>query len=341
MSPDPLDRVPERQRDAAKAAVRAALGGAQVTALRPAAGGASGALTYRVDAGSRSYLLRLETGLNALQNPHHYPCMKAAADAGIAPPLRFADPQQGVALMDFVTQRPLQEYPGGPPALARDLGALIRRLQDETSFPSHPISYLELLDRMLSSVIGSRVFAPGLLDPHRAGLERIREAYPWNGTALVSSHNDPNPRNILFDGTRLWLVDWETSCSNDALTDVAVVTHELAGTPELQDAILRSWLGREPDRATHARLFLMQQLTRMYFACVLFRLFAADPNREPDSTLEALTPAEFVAALQAGRLKVGTPEVLYAFGKMFLAGFLAGLSAPGFADALVVARQSH
>jgi aminoglycoside phosphotransferase (APT) family kinase protein len=339
MSESLFDPVPEPVRATARSVLDTALGPARVTAIRPVSGGASGALTVRVDAGERAYLLRIEMGLNALRNPGHYACMKAAAEAGIAPPLRFVDPERGVALMDFVTQRPLAEYPGGPPALVGDLGGLIRRLQDSAVFPAPQIGYLELIGRMLTFLRRSRVFAAGLLDPHAEGFERIREAYPWDPAALVSSHNDPNPRNILFDGARLWLVDWETAYQNDALTDLAVVTHELAGAPELQQALLRSWLGREPDRATSARLVLMRQLTRLFFACVIFRRFAGDPSRPPDPDLGAMTPAEFVAAVQSGRLRVGTPEVLYAFGKMFLAGFFAGLIAPGFEEALALSRH--
>jgi len=65
------------------------------------------------------------------------------------------------------------------------------------------------------------------LDPHLEGFETIRAAYPWDASALVSSHNDPNPRNILFDGQRLWLVDWELRFRNDPLTDIAILMQEL------------------------------------------------------------------------------------------------------------------
>jgi len=334
MSTDLFEGVPPVPRELARAAVRAALGEQKVTGLAPVPGGASGALTYRVDANGASYLLRIERGMNALQNPYHYACMKSAAEAGVAPRLHHVDPEQGVALMDFVVQRPLDEYAGGAPALVRDMGRLVRRLQDSSAFPRPGISYPDLIDRMFGFVRASRVFAPGVLDAHWEGLQRLRAAYRWDPAALVSSHNDPNPRNILFDGSRLWLVDWETSCRNDPLTDPAVLSHELASTPELQDVLLRSWLGREADPLTRARFVLMRQLSRLYFASVLFRLFTEDSSRTPDADLKALTPAEFVAAIRDGRLRVGTPEVLYEFGKMFLAGFREELAAPGYQEAL-------
>jgi aminoglycoside phosphotransferase (APT) family kinase protein len=338
MSSDPFDAVPSARRDSARSAVREVLGSTPVSALRPVSGGAS-ALVYRIDTSERPYLLRIESSASGLHHRDHYAAMNSAVEAGIAPRLHFANPDQGISVMDFVAQRPLQEYPGGVPTLVRDLGTLVRRLQDSVAFPTPPIFYEEVIRRMFAFLRGSRVFAAGLLDPHHEGLERIAEAYPWNHDARVASHNDPNPRNILFDGTRLWLIDWELGYRNDPITDVAILTHELAGTPELQSELVRSWLGRAPDPATNARLVLMQQLTRLFFACATFRHFAADPNRVPDPDLTALTGAEFVAAIQQGRLRIGTPELLFAWGKMFLAGFRHGLTTPGFEEALFAARQ--
>ena len=331
MNDEPLAPIASDRRDAARAALAAALGSAPVRALHPLTGGAS-ALAYRVDTDERPYLLRIESSRPGFQSAEHYACMQQAAYAGIAPALRHVDAEHGVAVMDFVVQRPLHEFPGGPPALCRDLGALLRRLQESTAFPVPRIRYLELVGQMLRGVHRSHAFTPGLLDPHVAGFERIRAAYPWDDASLVSSHNDPNPRNVLFDGTRLWLVDWETSFRNDPLVDVAVVSHELAATPELQEVLLRGALGREPDRPERARFALLRQVTRLYFACVIFRGFAE--RAEPDADLTALTPTEFVAAIEAGRLRIGTPELLYQWGKLFLAAFQAGLSDPDFEVAL-------
>jgi aminoglycoside phosphotransferase (APT) family kinase protein len=314
------------------------LGSARVVELRPVLGGAS-ALAYRVETDQRPVLLRVESSHGAPRSAEHYVCMQMAADAGIAPALRHVDAERGVAIMDFVTQRPLQEYPGGASALCTDLGRLVRKLQESTAFPAPRTGYLDLVGRMLGAVHGSRVFSAGLLDPHLAGFQRIRDAYPWDDSAHVSSHNDPNPRNVLFDGERLWLIDWETSGRNDRFADVAVLSHELAATPELQDVLLRNALGREPDRATRARLQLMRQVTRLYFACVILRGFAS--RAEPDPDLAALTPGEFVSAIQTGRLRIGTPELLYAWGKMFLAAFRAGLVAPDFEAALEVVASRN
>src|SRR6516165_8342361 len=171
MSASAFDVVPDPLRASARSAIGAVAGQRPVSRLERVTGGASGAATYRVDVAERSYLLRIESGLNARTNPNHYACMRAAAEAGVAPRLHFSDPDHGVAVMDFVTQQPLQSYPGGPPALVSDLGALIRRLQGGAVFPPAEIRYTDLVRRMLEFVVQSRVFADGLLARHVEGFE--------------------------------------------------------------------------------------------------------------------------------------------------------------------------
>jgi hypothetical protein len=61
--------------------------------------------------------------------------------------------------------------------------------------------------------------------------------------------------------------------------------------------------------------------------------------RRRSSRATAPTPDEFRAAIASGRFRPTGPETLYVLGKMFLAGFLSGLSDPRFEEALVVARQ--
>ena len=328
MSDDLLNSIPEAHRQTAREALAAAFGASPISSLTPVIGGASGALTWRADVKDRPYLLRVETKRDFFRDPARgFACMQAAAAAGVAPALVHAEP--GVAIMDFIVQRPLTEHPGGPAGIARELGELAARLQATPAFP--PLAdYLPLLNGMLNHLLGSGAFAPGLLDRHVAGFEAIRAVYPWEPSSLVSSHNDPNPRNILFDGERLWLIDWELSFRNDPLVDVAIIANDFAHTPEAEAALLTAWLGRAPDAHLRARLVLMRQLTRLFYGCLL----AAAAGGASESDLTPMSVDAFRAAYMRGELKVGEPETMRALRKMVLAAYLDGLSAPGFEEAL-------
>jgi len=133
---DVFAAIAEDRRAAALAAIASVADPASVTGISPTTAGASGASTLRIDAGSASYLLRLEVGRDGFRNPRRsYPCLRAAADADIAPAVHHADEEAGVVLMDFVVTRPLTAFPGGEPALVRTLGEMVARFRRRRRSP--------------------------------------------------------------------------------------------------------------------------------------------------------------------------------------------------------------
>lgn len=287
MNTDPFAALTPQQREAANAALSAVMGDLPVEALTPVSGGASGAAIFRVAAGANAYFLRIEGPDSPLlrRNPHRHACTRLAAEARIAPRLHFLDAATGVSVSDFIERRPLAEFPGGPVALAEALGTLLRGLQDGPAFPTL-VHYPDLLVQMLDHVQAANKFAPGELDPHRARLDALRAAGDWDEAHLVASHNDPNLGNILFDGTRLWLIDWEAGYANHPMVDVSIVLDGLAANAEQERALLRAWRRREPDAAMHAELAAVRGMTRLYYAC-----FLLDAASSPDDDVHRLGEA--------------------------------------------------
>ncbi|WP_375789443.1 phosphotransferase [Bradyrhizobium sp. Pha-3] len=324
-----LDILPPVQRETAHAALREVIGTAAIDAITPISGGATSARLFRIDAGGENFLLRIEGVPSPLRNPYQYASLRIASEAGIAPRLYYANEMSRVAVMDFVQRRPLGRYPGGPPALAKALGELLARLQATPPFPAF-VGYPEIVARLWAHVCRTGLFAPGVLDRCNDHLERIRAAYIWDEANSVSSHNDSLPANILFDGNRLWMIDWESAYRTDPLVDLAIVGDSFARTPELEEILHRAWLGRPLDEPLRARLRLVRALTRLYYVGVLFSASATAPRAAPDTSLAAPTLTELAAAARAGRVRIDTPAAKHVLGKMFLASFLADVATPGF-----------
>ncbi|MGN6149357.1 MAG: phosphotransferase [Rhizomicrobium sp.] len=315
-----FDVIPEPKRDAAKAAVAATCGSRDPDRLVPLSGGASGALILRVEAGAQRALLRVEGTPSPLRNPHQYISMRIASDAGIAPKLLHVDEANGIAVIDFIEQKPLQDYPGGPRALAQAMGGMLRRVQDTPLFPFF-VEYPDIVARLFAHVRRTGLFAPGLLDRHVEHLADLDAAHGWDNALAVSSHNDLNARNILFDGERLWLIDWESAYRNDPLVDLAVLLDNIAPTPELEDALVQAWQGRGLDHGQRRRLAYVRALTRLYFAGVLLSASATVPRDVPDNDLSVPALADF-------QPKPGTLEGIHMAGKIYLASFLSGAAVP-------------
>ena len=278
-------------------------------------------------------MLRIEGPAGPLRNPHQYISMRIAAAAGIAPRLHYTNEVTRVAVMDFIEHHPLASYPGGSLALAQALGKLLRRVQSTPPFPRF-VEYPDIVTRLWAHVCRTGLFAPGVLDMINEQLAYIRETYVWNSATLLSSHNDPLPSNILFDGERLWMIDWESSYRNDPLVDVAIMLDSFATTPELENALLEAWLSRIADEALYDRLAQVRALTRLYYAGVLLSASATAPRAAPDTDLAAPTLAEFREAIHNGQLKPGSTATKHVLGKMFLASFITGVTPPGFISAV-------
>jgi hypothetical protein len=246
----------------------------------------------------------------------------------MAPPVRYVDAESGVAIMDFIGGQPLTAHLGGATGLARALGQLTARLRSAPPFPSMG-DYPDVIATLLDHLDKGGLFAPGELAPHAEGLARVRRLLDWGSAPMAAAHNDPNPRNLLFDGERLWLIDWELAASNDPLADLAILSTELAAGPEAETALLEGAFGNSPDDRLLARLHVMRLLTRLFYGCIVLENFIPPPGSPPD-TLAAYTPTEFRTAVADGALTSGSQSAAYAFGKMSLAAFLAGLRSSAF-----------
>jgi hypothetical protein len=205
---------------------------------------------------------------------------------------------------------------------------MLGRVQATPPFPRF-VEYPDIVDRLWTHVCRTGLFARGVLDADTERLARIREVYVWDSDKSVSSHNDPIPSNILFDGERLWMIDWESAYRNDPLVDVAIVLDNLTSSPELESVLLQAWHGRQLDETLRARLELIRALTRLYYAGVLFSASAVASRPTPDTDLTAATLPELQQAIRDGGLKPGAPETKHVLGKMFLASFFCGVSPPG------------
>ena len=335
---DPFESLPSDRRELGRAALASCARGHDIGRVTRLKGGVSGALIFRVDTTQRSFALRMEPDRVALEHRRRgFSCMTAAAAVGAAPRVFFADPTSGIAVMDFIDAKPIATHPGGRGGVARELGGLIARIQTTEPFPPLLDGDKDTIASALRLLEASGLFAAGLLERHRDELARIRAAVPWDPSVLVSSHNDPNPRNLLFDGVRLWLVDWELASRNDRLFDLAIATTEIANTPELESALLAAALGRLPDATLRARLRVVRQLTQLFYGCISLDAVKAERSEQEES-LDAMSRAQFQAAVARGSL--APAEIGYLFGKMSLAAFIDGCSAPDFEESLALASQA-
>src|ERR1035438_9652797 len=77
---------------------------------------------------------------------------------------------------------------------------------------------------------------------------------------------------MLFDGSRLWMVDWEAAFQNDRYTDLAVVANMLVANETEEQTYLEEYFGAPPDSYQTSRFYLMRQLAHMFYTLAFLSL---------------------------------------------------------------------
>ena len=181
---------------------------------------------------------------------------RAAAEAGFAPALIHAGP--GVLVTRFLGARTLDAA-----AVRADLPRITALLRDfHTLMPAHvqgtatlfwPFHVIRDYARTLRAA--DSPFAPRLPEflALSARLEAAQIPLP-----LVFGHNDLLPANLLDDGQRLWLVDYEYAAFSTALFDLAGLTSNAGCDEGETDAVLHAYFGQPPGPGLRRAMAAMQ-----------------------------------------------------------------------------------
>lgn len=191
-------------------------------AIEPIAAGMSGAGVYRVGA---AHVLKVSDPTEPLEVWQRKAEIQAsAATAGIAPAILHTDEARRAIVTAFVADRGFAAWITSPETRATAIETLGRTLRaiHELPIPEGAIvpDSLALLAK----------FEAGLEDfpiPATVGeaiARVVSDVPPEHGRAIVLSHNDVNPTNLVFDGEHLLLLDWETAAPNEAFYDLAAVS---------------------------------------------------------------------------------------------------------------------
>lgn len=209
----------------------------------PLAGGMTNVNFTVTDAGRR-YLVRIGGDIpeHMISRRFEHEAARAAHAAGLSPAVRHA--ADDVLVLDFIDGRTLTAADVRDPANLDRLATLIRRCHRE--IPRHwrgpaPIFWPFQVIRDYAHTLRD---TPGDLAPLLAAADLLeRAAGPVD---IVFGHNDLLPANLIDDGTRLWLLDWEYAGFNTPLFDLGGLASNAGMTPDERTALLAAYFGRAP-----------------------------------------------------------------------------------------------
>ncbi len=326
--------IPEDKKTAVERGLREAFGVTEFEDIQMLTAGLSSALIFRIVVQGRPYLLRVIMRTDAIADPtRQFACMKAGEKAGLAPRIWYTNVEDRISITDFVNAKPFPKAE----ALAR-IPKTIRTLHALPPFPQ-AVNYLDAMDRFIENFRVASILPDSETADAFELYTQVREVYPRVEADMVSSHNDLKPENVLFDGERVWLVDWEAGFLNDRYLDLAVVGNFVATNEEEEKTLLREYFGAEPTQYQLARFYLMRQILHMSYAAVFCLMRAAVKPVDPETKVRHYR--HFHDRVWTGEISLAGDDERVEYARAHLKQGLAEMHLPRFTEALQIVRDFH
>jgi thiamine kinase-like enzyme len=252
--------IPENKQLAITKALQKAFNADAFENIQQLTKGLSGALVFKITVRGMSYLLRIVTRDDTKDKPADYfDCLKTVANAGLAPRIHHLDVEEKISITDFIEDR---NFP--IPEARMKMADALRELHALPKF-SNRLNYVDASDAFLQKFLASGIVPRDSVKKLIELYEPIGKVYPRNDQDnLVSCHNDVKRDNIIFDGVRPWLVDWEAARLNDRYVDLAAIANFVVKNDEDETDFLKRYFGETFDEYKQARFFLMKQIVHLF-----------------------------------------------------------------------------
>ena len=234
-------------------------------AVRPLSGGITNR-NFRVDTGDGSYVVRLpgeHTELLGVDRAGEVEAARRAAALGIGPGVFGVLPGPGTVITEFVEGIALADGAGlsssGRLETVVDAVASLHRSGPLAS--AFPV--FRVIERHAVDAVAHGVMLPDGHVELAALMGRIEAVFVSLGDAPVACHNDLLPSNVLFDGDRAWLIDYEYAGMNHAMFDLANLSVNAGFDDPADDRLLDCYADDRPPDTWRAQLALMKVVSEM------------------------------------------------------------------------------
>ncbi|MCP4005586.1 MAG: phosphotransferase family protein [bacterium] len=226
---------------------------------QPVGGGITNS-NFLVEDGGRRHFVRIGTDIprHGVMRFHERAASRAAHAAGISPEVLHCE--DGAMVLQFIEGRALQAEDVREPETLERIVSLLKCCHSE--IPTHlrgpaMVFWVFHVLRDYAHTLreaGSRNLAalPRFL---KIATELERAV---GQISLVFGHNDLLAANLIDDGERLWLIDWDYAGFNSPLFDLGGLASNNEFSAASEEALLQHYFGNAPDDALRHRYAAMK-----------------------------------------------------------------------------------
>ncbi|MFI7124356.1 phosphotransferase [Nonomuraea sp. NPDC050153] len=201
---------------------------------------------YKVTTPGGAYVVRVwasDSSLLGIDRDAEHACTLAAAAAGVGAPVHAYLPELGVLVVGFLPGRTFTEADLRDPANLPRLAQACRRLHAGPRFV-RDFDMFEVQRHYLGIVRERGYRLPADYLDFMPAVDNIRKCLEIRAEGTVPCNNDLLPGNILDDGQRLWLIDYEYAGNNDPCFELGNIWSESDLPLGHLDELVTAYYGR-------------------------------------------------------------------------------------------------
>lgn len=311
--------IDSTQRQLIDNAIQSAFPDKEWRLLEALGGGLSTSQLYKLEVDKQICVARLSDPADPHNNlVREYDAMKLAAEQDLAPTVFHADAQTGVALIGFVEGLPLHTSLTDGTTFMHSLAKLNRTLHQGHRFQKDmPLTAkvefvfkqmapdLAATELVKNAMMQMRMIEPLLNDPDD---ER-------------PSHCDINPGNLLFDGERLWLIDWAAAAQESFYFDLACCSNFFfyRGV-ENEQLFLQTYFERPLTKLEQEKYARMRTFVHIYYGIMFLYISGMQGARLlAQKEIDSLPMyAQFMSSVGQGKERMDNPKSQQRLGLIYL-----------------------
>jgi thiamine kinase-like enzyme len=220
---------------------------------------------YQVTTPDGSFVARISADgseLLAIDRDCEYRNSLAAAAAGAGAPVVEYRPRDRLLVIGYIDGRTFSAADVAGDENIPRIAAACRRLHGGDRF-GNDFDMFDIQRRYLSVARARGFTIPAGYDDLAPQFSAAEKALAVRAEGTVPCNNDLLPANLIDDGERIWLIDYELSGNNDACFELGNIAAEAQLSPEATEALVTAYYGR-PRRSKIARAWLLGGLVGMY-----------------------------------------------------------------------------
>jgi len=237
--------------------------------VRELAEGLSDAKIFLVTSSDKSYVVRFIFQPASII-AREIACLNIASSEGYGPHVYASDVEKGFVIMEYVPFS-LRE---GKDKILQYVAEAVSKMHHGPHFPQAKTIFEDVGDD-LHTLQKSRSFEEIAISME----EMVKQLYHVLSPMFIRApcHNDLNPLNLRFSGSRVKVIDYESASQDDPFFDIATVVILLHLNPNEENSFLQAYFQRPITAEESKKLDLMKQLVYIVYA---IRLFNSLPNDE-------------------------------------------------------------